>query len=268
MDRVRVRVTRSVDAPVLRLFQVHSVDEALARDYVPTVGQGRPAKASSVHSPPYEARFLVDGNLQTRWGAADGAPEPWVEIDLGRSRTIARASASELADRVRRFQIEIRNRENEPWRPAYEGTRIGENWNTDFDRVTTRFVRLHILEYVGPAPTLWEFQVDDRADAWEQVSLWQAEAEVQVDLSVPVFEPGQYEVRFMTADSKPVVVEHATLLLEGRAADPSLLSGVGTNTLKLNRTQAVGEGASTAIRVTLQASEGTHGTVQIRPCRA
>ncbi len=241
VDRVRVRVTRSVGTSTLRLLQVHAVDESLARDYVPALGQGRLAKASSVHSPPYEARFLVDGNLQTRWGAADGAPEPWVEIDLGRSRTIARASASELADRVRRFQIEIRNREDEPWRIAYAGIRIGDNWKTDFDRVTTRFVRLHILQYEGPAPTLWEFQVDDRADAWEQVSEWQAGVDVQVDLSVPVCEPGQYEVRFVLEDGEPVVVERAALLLEGRAADPSLLSGIGTNTLQLNRTQAVGE---------------------------
>ncbi len=264
VDRIRVRITQSVGTPVLRLFQVHAVDEALARNYVPSVGQGRPARASSVHSPPYEACFLVDGDLQTRWGAADGASQPWIEIDLGRSRTIARATASELADRVRQFRIEVRNREEEPWRTAYEGTRIGEHWQTDFDRVTTRFVRLHILEYVGPAPTLWEFQVDDRAGAWQQVTAWQAGPEVQVDLSQVICEPGQYEVHFVTADGNPIVVESATLLLEGRAVDPSLLSGVGTDTLKLNRSQAVGDGASTAIRVALQAPAGTHGVVQFR----
>jgi hypothetical protein len=42
------------------------------------------------------------------------------------------------------------------------------------------------------------------------------------------------------------------------------LTGVGTTTLNINRTQVVGEGASTALRVELDAPAGSSGAVQIR----
>ena len=130
--------------------------------------------------------------------------------------------------------------------------------------MTGRFVRLHILKYKGSAPTLWEFQLRDRPDAWEKVGNWQGGAEVRVDLSPSVIEAGHYSVRFVIADGTPVVVERATLLFEGRAAEPALLTGVGTDTLTLNRSQAIGEGASTAIRASLRAPAGSSGVVQIR----
>ncbi|MCF7731293.1 MAG: alpha-L-fucosidase [Akkermansiaceae bacterium] len=265
-DRVRVRVTDAAGEPVIRRFQVHRVDAALAEGNAPPLSQNAPAKASTVHSAPYEARFLVDGDPQTRWSVI--GPEdtdPWVEIDLGRPRKFARASANELDDRIRKFRIEFRDAEGEPWRIAYQGQGIGGSWSADFDRVTGRFVRLHILEYVGPGPTLWEFQLRDRPEAWETIGGWQGGKEMAVDLSRVVCEAGQYEVRFLAADGKPLTVGRAVLLFEGREAESVFLSGVRTEVLKLNRTQAIGEGASTALRVTLDGSSSAKGVVQIRP---
>jgi len=264
-DRVRVQVTASVGQPVIRRFQVHRVETALATPYLPSVSRGQPAKASSVHSPPYEAKYLVDGDPGTRWSAADNAPQPWVEIDLGRPRKIARATASELTDRVQRFVIQVRSREDQPWQTAHEGTRMGGQWQTAFSRVTGRYVRLHILEYTGPAPTLWEFQLYDRAGAWEAAGAWQGGQEVSVDLSMAVNEPGQYEVHFIDAGGKAATVDKASLWLEGKEAPPGTLDGVGTGLLLLNRTQAIGEGASTALRATLRAPADARGTVEIRP---
>ena len=264
-DRVRVRVTQSVEVPVIRRFAVHHVDAALNEANVPPLGQGCQTKASTVHSAPYEARFLIDGDPKTRWGARDADPDPWVEIDFGRARKFAHASASELADRVRKFRIEYRLKESEPWRTAYEGTRIGNDWSADFSRVTAQFIRLHILEYIGPSPTLWEFQLRDRPEAWENAADWQGGGEITVDLSAAVNEAAQYEVRFVGVDGKPVAVDRATLLFEGQTAGANFLSGVGSDRLKLNRTQAVGNGASTALRVTLRTGKDAKGAVQIRP---
>ena len=264
-DRVRVRVTAAAGEPVIRRFQIHCLDAALAEGNTPSLARNAPVKASTVHSAPYEARFLVDGDPQTRWGVI--GPEdadPWVEIDLGRPRTFAWASASELADRVRKFCIEYRSTVSEPWRVAHQGQGIGGAWSAEFERVTGRFVRLHILDYVGPGPTLWEFELRDRPEAWETIDDWQGGTEVTMDLSRVVCEAGQYEVRFLAADGKPVTVNKAVLLFEGREAEPAFLSGVRTDTLKLNRTQAIGEGASTALRVTLDAAASAKGVVQVR----
>ena len=86
-----------------------------------------------------------------------------------------------------------------------------------------------------------------------------------MDLSAAVNEAAQYDVRFVGVDGKPVVVDRATLLFDGHAASAIFLSGVGSDTLKLNRTQAVGEGASTTLRVTLRTGKDAKGAVQIRP---
>jgi hypothetical protein len=263
-DRVRVRIMQKVGEPVIRLFQVHCVDEALASAHLPPVSRGCPATASSVHSAPYEAPFLVDGDPGTRWGTADGAREPWVEIDLGRPRKIARATACELAGRVRQFQIEVRLGATESWRTALAGERIGESWAADFERQTVRFVRLHILAYDGPGATLWEFQVHDRSDAWETAGAWTG-PEAQADLSVPVNEPGKYDLQFVGGTGKPVVVERAELLLDGEAADPSCLGGVGSDTLRLDRTQAVSAESRTAVRAHLRAAAGATGTARLKP---
>lgn len=264
VDRVRVRVTQAVGEPVIRRFQVHCVDEALARAHRPPLSRGCPATASSVHSPPYEARSLVDGDSGTRWGTADGALEPWVEIDLGRPRKLATASASELADRVRSFRIEVRNAATEAWRTALTGERIGARWQADFDRVTARFVRLHVLVYEGPGVTLWEFQVNDRPDAWESVATWTG-PEATVDLSAAVNEPGQYDLQFVDDAGQPVTVTHAGLLLDGQVAGPACLSGSGSDTLRLDRTQAVTAESRTAVRATLQAPAEARGKVRLRP---
>ncbi len=265
VDRVRVTVTASVGDPVIRRFRVHEVDDALVRTNLPPLSQGCPATASSVHSAPYEARCLVDGDPRTRWGTADGAEAPWVEIDLGRPRKFARATANELADRVERFAIEFRNSPDEPWRVAYSGERIGAVWSADFPRVTGRFVRLHIARYSGPGVTLWEFGLHDRPDEWETVGEWRGGADVTTDLSVAVNEAGLYEVRFLDERGQAVAVDRAVLLLEGREADAALVTGVGADTLGVLRTQAVGPGASTALRVALNAGPTSGGVVQIRP---
>ena len=80
----------------------------------------------------------------------------------------------------------------------------------------------------------------------------------------PSVKAGQYEVRFVTRNGKPVVVERATLLFENQAADAAFLTGVGAKLLTINRTQAVAEGSSTALRATLRASAGSSGVVEVR----
>jgi alpha-L-fucosidase len=263
-DRLRLRVLRSVGDPVIRKFQAHQVDDALAGTHLPAMSQAAAATSSTAHSAPYAAKFLVDGDPQTRWSAADGDSDPWVELDLGRPRKFARIAASELADRVRAFRVEARNATSEAWRTVFEGERIGQDFHADFERCTARYVRLYVTRYDGPAPTLWEFQLDDRAGEWETAGAWSG-PRAAADLSATVNEPAQYDVRFVGADGAAVRILGAVLLLEGEAAAPELVEGVGTPTLRINRSQALGPGASTGLRVDLDAAAGAAGKIQIRP---
>lgn len=265
LERVRVRITRSVGTPVIRLLQAHRVDETLARSNSPALSAHCPSTASTSHSAPYLPAMLVDGDPQTRWGARDGDSDPWVEVDLGRPRKVARMTASELADRVKAFSIEYRNDPADGWKTAYTGTVIGKSCKAEFERITARYVRLHILSYTGPGPTLWEWQLFDRDEAWETVGAWTAGEEAAVELSVAINEAARYELRLVDETGKPVRAEKALLLFEGIEA-PESLGGVGTDVLSINRTQAIGPGASSRMRVTAKSGQGS-GKIQLRPVR-
>ncbi|MFO1490567.1 MAG: discoidin domain-containing protein [Kiritimatiellia bacterium] len=264
LEALRVRVTRAVGTPVIRLLQAHRVDDALAADLVPPLSQGCAATASSIHSAPYAAGFMVDGNPGTRWGTVDGDRDPWLELDLGRPRKIAHAAISELADRVKKFRIEVRNQPDEAWRVAYEGARVGAKAAFDFERVTARYVRFHVLEYAGPGVTFWEWKLRDRPDALERAGDWRGGRECEIDLSTVINEAALYELHFVDAAGAPVKVESARLLFDGVPAEPVCLGGVGEPVLRVNRTQAIGPGASSRIFVRLTAPAGAEGRVLIK----
>jgi len=165
---------------------------------------------------------------------------------------------------VRSFRIEVRNAATEAWRTALTGERIGARWQADFERTTARFVRLHVLAYEGPGVTLWEFQVNDRPDAWETVGSWTG-PQAELDLSTAVNEPGRYDLQFVDAAGKPVAIARAELLLDGQAASPACLDGVGSDTLRLDRSQAVAAESRTALRAWLQAPPEAKGMARLRP---
>ena len=267
IDQLRVRVTQAVGTPVIRMVRAHRVDDALAGSQSVPISQGCPVSASSCHSAPYAPAMLVDGNPHSRWGSRDGDKDPWVEIDFGRPRKLARTSLAELADRVREFRIEYRNAADENWLTACEGTTIGAARDLDFDRVTARFVRLHVITYTGPGVTLWEWKLFDRPEAFESVGSWQAGVESALDLSQAINEAALYEVRLMDEAGRPVKVASARLMFDGSPANPASLDGIGGEVLTINRTQAIGPGASSKLWLTPAAPSPSRGKVVLRAAR-
>ncbi len=117
---------------------------------------GCQAKASGMWDADYAADRAVDGDPATRWGAAKGATDGWLEVDLGRPATISRAAISEGWDRVRRFVLQVKV--GDAWQSVAAGTTIGMYKEISFDPVDARVVRLTITEATD-VPTIWEFQL-------------------------------------------------------------------------------------------------------------
>ncbi len=119
---------------------------------------GKPAKASNVYR--RMSRFgpdkAFDDDPDTRWATDAGVHAAWLEVDLGKPTTIARAYISEAYSRVRRFQLQ--RWENGRWVTFFTGTRIGGGAEFTFAPVTTSRVRLNILRATN-GPTIWEFQL-------------------------------------------------------------------------------------------------------------
>jgi alpha-L-fucosidase len=121
------------------------------------LSQDKPARASSIWGPGYEADKAVDGDEISRWGAERGARSGWLEIDLGKETPIGRAVIMETAfPRTREFAIEYKN--NEQWKPLYRGTTINGRHTYVFSPVNARYVRLNIIK-ADEVPTIEEFQV-------------------------------------------------------------------------------------------------------------
>jgi alpha-L-fucosidase len=264
-DRLRLTVHRSVGTPMLRQIMVHRVGAGLAAMGGRGLSVARQARAtaSSVHSAPYEARFINDGDSSTRWGAKDDDSLSWVEYDLGRRRRFAATAIQELANRVQAFVIETRNATDAPWQTVYTGSAIGVDFKTPLPATTARYVRLRITKLKELSATIWEWDLFDDANAWELVAerpLAVVGGTLDVDLSVQVTEPGQYEVRIEGAK-----VTAARPLFEAAPGEARFVERIDASTYRLNRTQAVGEGCSTGVRLTIPTPQAGTMKVLVRP---
>jgi alpha-L-fucosidase len=119
---------------------------------------GKKAGASNIfqNSAAYGPDKAVDDDTSTRWATDSGTKQAWLEVDLGKSMTFNRAMVSEEFDRVQKFELQYKD--GEQWRTIAEGKKIGKKLKLEFSPVTTRYVRLNILN-ASEGPTIWEFQL-------------------------------------------------------------------------------------------------------------
>ena len=124
-----------------------------------SVAAGKPARASNhfQNSATYAPGKAFDDDFDTRWGCDWGTKAAWLEVDLGKPTAVARALLCEPYGRVRKFELQCRNSEDEAWRTFHSGTTIGERRVVTFEPVTARFVRLSLTTTEGPS--IWEFQL-------------------------------------------------------------------------------------------------------------
>ncbi len=92
----------------------------------------------------------------TRWATDDVQRAAWLEVDLGGSKTYARATISEFLDSIRTFELQVPDGQG-GWKSIYTGERIGgPGIDVCFKPVTSDRIRLSITEAVL-GPTIWDF---------------------------------------------------------------------------------------------------------------
>ncbi len=95
----------------------------------------------------FDARKAIDGDPDTYWAADDGITSASLTLDFGIETTINRFLVQEyipLGQRVKKFSIEVWK--NNTWEKVTTQTTIGYKRILRFDNVTTRKLRLNILE--------------------------------------------------------------------------------------------------------------------------
>jgi alpha-L-fucosidase len=120
------------------------------------------ASASVIYqnNPIYAASRAIDGDPETRWATPEGTREASLQIDLLQPKTLARIEIDEAfaepASRVRKF--ELQQKEGDSWVTFHTGTALGTHFQASFTPVTTREIRLRILD-ASDGPTLTEVRL-------------------------------------------------------------------------------------------------------------
>jgi len=130
---------------VQRLRELRKVLDATFKH---NLALGAAAKASCVRgdNPGYGADKIVDGKKDTYWSSDDGTTTATLEFDLGKKYTFNVAELAEyirIGQRVEEFVLEARH--GKTWKEFARGTTIGYKRLLRFDEVSTRKVRLKIL---------------------------------------------------------------------------------------------------------------------------
>lgn len=105
-----------------------------------------------------DAVNMLDGNRDTFWSPEEGTEQVSVEIDLQSEQTFDHVVLQEYrySQRIERFELEYKDGDN--WISFYKGTVVGYKRICHFDAVTSRFLRLNILESRW-CPTISSFEV-------------------------------------------------------------------------------------------------------------
>ncbi|MBM4085924.1 MAG: discoidin domain-containing protein, partial [Planctomycetes bacterium] len=104
----------------------------------------------------YAPEKAFDDDPGTRWGCDWGTHSCWLEVDLGEPKTFDRAWISEPYDRVKEFELQVKD--GDAWRTFHRGTTLGESREIKFNPVTGQHVRLNLLK-TTEGPSIWEFQL-------------------------------------------------------------------------------------------------------------
>ncbi len=112
------------------------------------------ATASNIHSAPYDTKYAIDGNPNTRWASGDGVRSCWIELDLGEVRTFDHLLIDESCGR-RIQEFHLAREENGKWITFFSGGQAGPMFTASFPNVATRRVRLEITRS-NNSPTITE----------------------------------------------------------------------------------------------------------------
>ena len=128
----------------------------------PPVSRGKPARASSTwkSQPGFDAAAALDGNPDTRWGAAENSRSGWLEVDLGEPTRVNRTVIDEATwNRVRQFELQAQQAGD--WTTIASGATLGPAKAISFPPITARLFRLNILK-ADDVPTICEWELSEQ----------------------------------------------------------------------------------------------------------
>ncbi|MCK5850923.1 MAG: alpha-L-fucosidase, partial [Kiritimatiellae bacterium] len=237
---VTLRVTKNVNEPLIRDFKVYFVEgdnsflhESSNQDLV---SKSANATASDTHSAPYAPGKICDGNHETWWGVSTQVKAPlyeaWVELDLGKDISINETVINEPWNRTEKFQLEYRSSKDKNWQVAFKDGKMGPGYSSKFKAITARYWRLNLLKS-NHYPSIKEWELfGSKSGQWNKcftvapkMFKW-GKAEVEIDISKFITQPGQYLIRIDNVEETPIAVKAIDVIYDGHAVHEEVLSPV------------------------------------------
>ncbi len=282
LTRLTLRITRNVNEPIIRDFKAYYVEgdnRFLYEERANALSQGAKATASDEHSAPYVAGKLCDGSAGTWWGVSDRVEAPyecWVELDLGQEATVDETVINEPWNRTEEFLLEYRNKPDEPWKIAIEGTTMGASYKKAFEPLIGRYWRLHMLKANHyPAIAEWQLFGPRGSGTWQKCgtagpnAFADGEAQLELDISKFIEQPGQFVLRFDDLGKSATTIESIEVFYDGHKVHEEVLSAIKQGQIYLlNRHAQIVEDSKIVLKVTLKTQQSTDAEMQISIKRA
>jgi alpha-L-fucosidase len=108
----------------------------------------------------YAPDKAIDGDPETRWATPEGTKQSWIQLDLAKNTSFDSIEIDEAfahpESRVLKF--ELQKKDGESWTTFHQGTGLGEHFKASFAPVTTKSIRLNILDATD-GPTISEIRL-------------------------------------------------------------------------------------------------------------
>jgi hypothetical protein len=115
------------------------------------------ASATYQNDPRFSAGMVIDGDVETRWATPEGTRQAWLQIDFAKETTFNGINIEEAlaghSSRVKKF--ELQKKAGSSWTTFHQGDALGAHFKASFEPVTTRAIRLNILD-ASEGPTVSE----------------------------------------------------------------------------------------------------------------
>jgi alpha-L-fucosidase len=157
-----VQVARTAQDPIDTVVRLELDGSAMDLEPVASASLVK-ASASNIYRGQvndYGPDMAFDNDAHTRWATDAGTKQAWIAADLGRPLALQRVRIDEAyAGRVKKFEFQYRD--GGTWRTIFAGTSLGEWFQQKFEPVTTREIRLNILE-ASEGPTINDIEVFEK----------------------------------------------------------------------------------------------------------
>ncbi|TPW11556.1 MAG: coagulation factor 5/8 type domain-containing protein, partial [Halothiobacillaceae bacterium] len=156
---LNVTFAQKTQSPRISAIEILPI-EAVTASSTQNVARGKLTTSSDLESSAFDAKFAVDGLLNTRWSSKQGVDNQWMAVDLGAVYRVGRVVLNWEAAYAKGYRIDV-SLDGINWTSPYSTTvGVGGVESIALNGVLGRHVRIFcVTRGTGWGNSLWELSV-------------------------------------------------------------------------------------------------------------